>query len=152
MSAAATPATTQLFREGTQYWQELTDECRRQTDSINACLRQHRLATDDLVKLDPGSEIVMAASGYPSTRVRASIDFRSWGPVISGTITGNQDDGLNFAPEGFEIPIARDLDGAIVAVLGEGRSFSPRELAMYLTQSFRRCFPGISLPCGIPDV
>lgn len=146
MSAAAAPATTQLFHEGTEFWAQLVQECKRQTDSINACVAEHGLSSDDLVKWSPGRDIDMARIGYPSTAVKATIDFRSWGPTISGTITGRQDHELNFAPEGFEILIAKDLDGAVVAILGEGRSLSPKELAAYLTQHFRRCFPEISLP------
>ncbi len=144
--SAASPATTQLLREATEFWDELVEGCKQQTDSINACVSEHGLAPDHLVKWTPGPEIHMARSVHPSTTVKARFEFFSWGPMISGTITGNQDEDLNFAPEWFDILVAKDLDGTIVGILGEGRSFSAGELAMYLTQHFRRCFPDISLP------
>jgi len=45
------------------------------------------------------------------------------------------------------MPIATDLDNQIVAIYDEGRSFSPHEVASYLTQCFHRCHPHISFPC-----
>ncbi|MBV9611215.1 MAG: hypothetical protein JO091_02030 [Acidobacteriaceae bacterium] len=75
------------------------------------------------------------------------INYCSWGPMLDGIVTGLEEDGLEFCPEEFTIQIAKDLDGSVVAIFEEGRSFSPRELASYLMQSFRRCFPGVALPC-----
>jgi hypothetical protein len=72
--------------------------------------------------------------------------FYPWGPMISGTVTGDQADDLKFAPEEFDLVIAKDLDETVVAVINEGRSLRPREVALFLTQNFRRCFPCISLP------
>ncbi|MBV9295871.1 MAG: hypothetical protein JO145_09875 [Acidobacteriaceae bacterium] len=150
--SAASPATSPFFREATEFWDELVDECSHETESINACVSQHGLPTEGLVKWTPGAEIHMSRSSYPSTTVQARFEFFSWGPMISGTVTGQQDDDLNFAPEWFDILVAKDLDGATVGILGEGRSFTARELATYLTQHFRRCFPGISLPYRTSNV
>ncbi|MGA8030214.1 MAG: hypothetical protein WB992_23980 [Bryobacteraceae bacterium] len=147
MSAAASPVATQLFREGTRYWEELLEECRRQTDSMNAWVSGHGFLTDELIQCAPGAQMHMVKSSHPSTSVKVGICFEPWGPVISGSITGRQDDEMNFAPKEFEILLAKDLDGATVAILEEGRSLSPPELATYLTQNFRRCFQGVSLPC-----
>ncbi len=76
-----------------------------------------------------------------------SINYCAWGPMLDGIITGQEDDDREFCPEEFSIPIARDLDGSVVAIFDEGRSFSANELAAFLMQSFRRCFPGLTLPC-----
>ena len=65
--------------------------------------------------------------------------------MISVSVTGDEAEDLEFFPQEFELPIATDLDGSIVAIFEEGRSFSPRELATYLAQSLRRCFPGLRL-------
>jgi hypothetical protein len=147
MSTASKPAATPLFREGNQYWEDLVAELKRQLQQINDAVAQRGLAGDDLVHWLPGSGINMLRSRHPSTGIQADLQFRSWGPVISGSITGYQADDYRFFPEEFEVLIAQDLDGAVVAIFDEGRSFSPKELAAYLVQHFRRCFPEISLPC-----
>jgi len=147
MSAASKPVATPLFHEGNHYWEELRSELKRQMDQINHAVSRHGLSDDQLVRWQPGSGIDIMRSQHPSTGIRADINFRSWGPVISGEITGYQADDYRFFPEEFEVLIAKDLDGAAVAVFDEGRSFAPRELAAYLMQHFRRCFPDISLPC-----
>jgi hypothetical protein len=147
MSAASKPAATPLFREGNQFWENLVRELKRQMQSINDAVSQHGLGDEDLVRWLPGSGIKMLRSRRPSTGIQADLEFRSWGPVISGSITGYQADDYRFFPEEFEVLIAKDLDGAVVAIFDEGRSFSPQELAAYLVQHFRRCFPEISLPC-----
>jgi hypothetical protein len=148
MSAASKPAVTPLFREGNEYWEDLVRELRQQMQRINDAVIQHGCADDELVRWIPGSGIHMLRSRHPSTGIQAELQFRSWGPVISGSITGYQDQDYRFFPEEFEVLIAKDLDGAVVAIFDEGRSFSPRELAAYLAQQFRRCFPQISLPCA----
>jgi hypothetical protein len=146
MSAASKPVATPLFHEGNQFWEELRSELQRQMDQINDAVSQHGLAGDQLVRWLPTAGIDILRSHNPSTGIKADIFFRSWGPVISGKITGYQADDYRFFPEEFEVLIAKDLDGAAVAIFDEGRSFTPRDLAAYLMQHFRRCFPDISLP------
>lgn len=147
MSAASKPAATPLFAEGTEYWEELLTELRHQTEQINQAVSRHGLNDDYLVRWLPGAGVNLMRSRHPSTGIEADIRFQSWGPVISGRITGYEDEELRFFPQEFEVLIAKDLDGAVVAIFDEGRSFSPQELASYLTQHFRRCFPDIPLPC-----
>ena len=147
MSAASKPAATPLFAEGTQYWQELVGELACQIEQINQAAAQHGLDDEHLVRWLPGAGVRLMRSQRPSTGIEADLHFQSWGPVISGAITGYADEESRFFPEEFEVMIAKDLDGAIVAVFDEGRSFSPHQLAAYLAQHFRRCFPEISLPC-----
>jgi hypothetical protein len=147
MSAASKPVATPLFHEGNQFWEELRSQLKRQMDQINEAVARHGLADDQLICWLPGSGIDLLRSRHPSTGIKADINFRSWGPVISGGITGYQDNDYRFFPEEFEVLIAKDLDGEAVAVFDEGRSFAPAELAAYLMQHFRRCFPEISLPC-----
>jgi len=147
MSAATSVAPVPLYQEATEYWQTLTEECERLTRAINEAASEKGVRPDELVQWHPGSSIRMTKLGCPSTSVQVSIDFPSWGPLISGSITGRPDRKRTFKPDNFEMPIARDLDGQVVAIFDEGRSFSPRELACYLAQSFHRCYPRISLPC-----
>jgi hypothetical protein len=147
MSAASKPAATPLFAEGTEYWQELVFELRHRIEQINQAAAQHGLPDDHFVRWLPGAGIRLMRSQCPSTGIDADLQFHSWGPAISGRITGYEDEESRFFPEEFEVIIAKDLDGAVVAVFDEGRSFAPRELAAYLTQHFRRCFPDIPLPC-----
>jgi hypothetical protein len=145
MSAAAKPAPCPLYEEATRFWEELVAHCKEQTDSINACASHHGLSPDDFVEWIPGDRIQMRRSSLPSTRVDACLDFRPWCPTIRGTICGDEADDAKFALEEFEMLIAKDIDGEVVAVYEEGKSLSPSDVAMYLTQNFRRCFPGISL-------
>ena len=145
--SAASVAPVPLFRDGNEYWQELVSQCKQRVESINGAASSHGYGPDELVNWFSGAGIQLTKSGYPSTRIKAFINFQAWGPMICGVITGDQDSGLKFSAEEFEIPIARDLDGAIVGIFEEGRSFSPHDLACYLTQNFRRCYPGVSLPC-----
>lgn len=147
MSAAATARAAPLLEEGTRYWEELIRELKQQMQRINLAVTQHGCSDEDLVSWLPGAGIHMLRARRPSTGIKAELQFRSWGPVISGSITGYQDEDYRFFPEEFEILIATDLDGSVVAILDEGRSFSAQELAAYLVQHFRRCFPEISLPC-----
>jgi hypothetical protein len=147
MSAASKPAATPLFAEGTNFWQELVAELRRQIEQINQAAAQHGLTSEHFVRWLPAPGFHLMRSERPSTGIQADLHFQSWGPVINGSITGYEYDESRFFPEEFEVMIAKDLDGAVVAVFDEGRSFSPRELAAYLTQHFRRCFPEIPLPC-----
>lgn len=146
MSAASKPAATPLFEEGNRYWEELVCELKQQMQRINDAVSRHGCPEDDFVRWLPGSGIHMLRSRHPSTGVQAELQFRSWGPVISGSVTGYQDQDYRFFPEEFEIVIAKDLDASVVAIFDEGRSFTAQELAAYLVQHFRRCFPQVSLP------
>jgi hypothetical protein len=148
MSAAANPKMIPLFEEGKGYWNSFGEECRRQMQEINAVVAGHGLTDpEQLVQWDSGSEIKMLRCCVPSTSIQAYLTFHAWGPMISGSISGHQDEDFRFSTEEFEMMLAMDLDGKVVAVFDEGKSFSPEEFASYLTQHFRRCFPGISLPC-----
>jgi hypothetical protein len=147
VSAASKPAATPLFAEGTEYWQELVSELKRRTEQINQAAAQHGLSDEHFVHWEAGAGARLMRAQRPSTGIDADLHFHSWGPTISGSITGYESEELPFFPQEFEVMIAKDLDGAVVAVFDEGRSFSPRELAAYLTQHFRRCFPDIPLPC-----
>lgn len=145
MSAAAISAPTPLYLEGNEYWKQLLDECKRQTEVINSVVSEKGLSSDYYVQCTTGPELRMLKSANPSTTVKLIIGFYAWGPMLSLAITGHQSDDWEFFPEECEMPVATDTDGAIVAIFDEGRSFSPRELAAYLTQAFRRCFPGVCL-------
>lgn len=147
MSAAQTSAAAPLFQEGSEFWQELLEECRKKVEAMNACAVHHGADTDDLLEWRRGGDLHIVKAGCPSTTVKAIIQFHAWGPVISVTVDGSEYEDTRFPREEFELPIAKDLDGEVVAIYDEGRSFSPRDLACYLAQSFHRCFPGVALPC-----
>jgi hypothetical protein len=150
MSAAGL-AFPRLVDEGKGYWESLIGECKRQAEAINACASRHGFNADHLIAWAPGSDLHMVKSNCPSTSVKVDISYCSWGPMLDGIITGQEDDDQEFLPEEFTVQIAKDLDGSVVAVYEEGRSFSPREFAAYLMQSFRRCYPCVSLPCDGAD-
>ncbi len=145
MSAVAVSAPIPLFQEANAYWQELIQECKRQMDAMNEILSQHGVPEDDRVTWTHGSQMQINRSQLPSTKVQFNMQFYPWGPMISGTVTGDQAGDLKFAPEEFDLVIAKDLDESVVAIIDEGRSLTPREVALFLTQNFRRCFPCISL-------
>ncbi|HEX4230550.1 MAG TPA: hypothetical protein VHZ07_17875 [Bryobacteraceae bacterium] len=147
MNAAISMARIPLAQEGLNYWEELSEQCKRQTALINGALSNCGADEDQMINWVAGPEIRMIRKAYPSTAVRMSLDMHSWGPMISGVITGRETDDRQFASEEFEFLVAKDLDDSTVAVFGEGRSFSPRELAAYVAQNFRRCYPELSLPC-----
>ncbi|MBV8553345.1 MAG: hypothetical protein JOY54_18760 [Acidobacteriaceae bacterium] len=151
MSAAVCPAPvpTPLRDEGMRFWKQLLEECKKQIDAINRTLSAHGRSQAEHVECRAGEELDLIRSVYPSTRGKISIAFEHWGPVIRICITGQQRPNFGFHKEELEMPVATDGDGSIVAVFDEGRSLCPRELACFLTQRFRRCFPGITLPC--PD-
>jgi hypothetical protein len=148
MSAAAARTTVPLYYEGNRFWQELLEECKRHVQAINSAAVARGISFESLVQLQPGSDIHMFKTGYPSTDVKALLSFFPWGPVIQCTISGARDAEHRLLTCEFEMPVARDLDGKIVAVFDEGRSFCPLEVASYLTQAFRGCFRNIPLPCG----
>lgn len=145
MSAATSPALSPLYQKATKYWEELVEECKKQTEAINACAKKHGFSDEHLIELICGSCIQMRRSHLPSTRIEAGLSFLPWGPAVTGTVTGYDDDGTSFGHEEFELLIATDLDGSIIAIVEEGRSLLPGDVARYLTQNFRRCFPGVSL-------
>ncbi|MGC2659140.1 MAG: hypothetical protein WA324_14365 [Bryobacteraceae bacterium] len=143
---ATSMARVPLAQEGLSYWDELVEQCKRQTALINGALPSSG-EEDRIVKWVDGPEIRMMRKEYPSTTITMHLDMRSWGPTITGVVNGRETEDRQFATEEFEFLVAKDLDDSTVAVFGEGRSFSPRELAAYVAQNFRRCFPELSLPC-----
>jgi len=148
MCAASASAPTPLYDEGQQFWMELITECKRYVECVNAAVSLHGIGADGLVTCAPGdASLEIEKASYPSTHVRLTLTFSPWGPAISATITGQQREGKAFLPQELELPIAIDLDDRTVAIYDEGRSFSPHEVASYLTQCFHRCYPRISLPC-----
>ncbi len=142
MSAAPAPAIARLSHEGKHYWQDLVGECNRQAQAINTVVSAHGLGAANFVECRPGPTLHLIKPQCPSTSVKVSISYCSWGPMIDAVITGDEEDDLQFCPEELTIPIARDLDGSVIAIFEEGRSFSPCQLATFFMQSFRRCFPG----------
>lgn len=146
MNAAISMARIPLAQEGMSYWEELAEQCKRQTALINGALSDRGAGEDEMVKWSEGPEIHMVRRAYPSTSITMRMELHSWGPTISGMITGWETGDLQFACEEFEFLVAKDLDDSTVAVFGEGRSFSPRELATYVAQNFRRCYPELSIP------
>ena len=148
MSAAAAPSTVPLYHEGKRFWQEVFDECKRHVQAINSAAVARGVSLESLVQFLPGSDIHMLKDGYPSTDVKAVLSFFPWGPVIQCTIAGARDPEHRLLTCEFEMPVARDLDGDTVAVFDEGKSFSPLDVASYLTQAFRGCFKNIPLPCA----
>ena len=148
MCAATASAPIPLYKEGKRYWLELTEECKRYVDCVNATLVRNGIESDGLLACaasDESLQIIRAA--YPSVRARLTLSLCSWGPVIGATICGQQRDGTNGLPREFELPIATDGDSQTVAIYDEGRSFSPHEVASYITQFFHCCYPNISFPC-----
>ena len=147
MNAAISMARIPLAQEGLSYWEDLVEECKRQTALINGALSNRGACEDQMISWVDGPEVRMMRTEYPSTTVTMRLEMHSWGPTISGFITGRETKDLQFASEEFEFLVAKDLDDSTVAVFGEGRSFSTRELAAYVAQNFRRCYPELSLPC-----
>jgi len=146
MSAAAMQPLP-LFQEGRRFWEDLVNECRRLTDAVNRAAASDGVSSDHLIRCDADEDIHLLKAGYPSTDVNLRLNFHSWGPVILAAISGEEKSGHKFTSSELEIPIARDLDGSVVAIFDEGRSFSARDLTRFLIQSFHRCFPAVSLPC-----
>lgn len=146
MSAAAA-ARAPLSQEAGTYWQELVAHCQRHVNAINTVASQHGLPADHRLEWRVAPDLQIFNSHHPTTNVTLRINYCSWGPMIDGVITGFEQEDCEFCPEEFTVPVARDLDGSIVAIYEEGRSFSPQELAAFVMQSFRRCYPGLSLPC-----
>ncbi len=136
-----------LYQEGLAYWEKLVRECERRAQSINSVVTEHGLDVGHLLEWrTERNSLSIVRKLYPSTEIDARLAFERWGPVVKVAVNGHQHEDLRYYPEEQEVPIARDLDGRTVAVLGEGRSYSPAEFASYLAQHFRRCFPDIALP------
>jgi hypothetical protein len=149
MSAATVGrAPLPLYHEGLAFWEQLARECQRHAETVNSIATDHGVDPSQLVELKfANNKIVFVRGVYPSTEITATLNFERWGPLIRIKVTGHQEGELRFYPEEQEVPIARDLDNRIVAVFGEGRSYSPSEVASYLAQHLRRSFPEMSLPC-----
>jgi hypothetical protein len=137
-----------LREEGMLFWERLITECKEQIQAINSALLKHGNGLTDQVEMRSDEQLQLIRTHYPSTTVYASIDFERWGTVIRVSIRGHQRPDFGFYPEDFEMPLATDSDGTIVAVFDEGKSLRPAELAAFLAQTFRRCFPRIALPCS----
>lgn len=151
MSVTANPAAASAVmacREdlGKDYWGRLSVECERQASAVNTALAEHGDPPDRAIVFSTGSEIRLATSDSPSTRIYARLGFRTWGPVISATIDCYEADGVRLTEE-FEVPVAQDVDGEIVGLFDQGRSVGPRELAAYFLQHFTHCYPSLTLPC-----
>jgi hypothetical protein len=150
MSAASARASSPHYEEALAYWDDLTLQCRRHVKAINTVLKEHELSESDGVQWRPGPfGVEMVRTSYPSTEVKLKLAFEHWGPKISGSVRGHQEEDLRYYPEEFEFAIGPDQDGGVVAITAEGRSMTAHEFAKYISQNFRRCYPGISLPC--PD-
>lgn len=152
MGTAASPALppAPLREEGMEFWKQFIEECERQVRAINSSLSAHGRSSQDHIEFRAGEHLSVRKPRHPSTAIDARITFEHWGPVIKANITGHRTSDVAFPPEALELPLASDVDGSIVAIFDEGRSLRPREVACLLNQSFRRCFPQISLPC--PDI
>ena len=153
MSAASTALAYRpplpLYQEGQAFWQELMRETQEHAQSINRAVTEHGLDAAHWVEWRSGRNMFgIVRKMYPSTEILVSLSFERWGPVITVLVTGYQHEDMRYYPEEQEAPVARDLDGLTVAVLGEGRSYSPGEFASYLIQHLRRCFPDMALPCA----
>lgn len=151
MSTAVAPAPTPtpLRDEGQRFWDELVEECKKQAEAINGVLSHHGRSAADFLECRTGRQLHVVRSRFPSTTGKIALNFERWGPVLSVSVNGYQRPEFEFHPEEFEMPLAKDGDGRIIAIFDEGRSLSPREVACLLMQRFRRCFPRIPLPC--PD-
>ena len=136
-----------LYQEGQAFWQELMRETQELAQSINRAATEHGLDAAYWVEWEAGRNMFgIVRKMYPSTEITVCLSFERWGPLIKILITGYQHEDMRYYPEEQEVPIARDLDSLTVAVLGEGRSYSPSEFASYLGQHLRRCFPDMVLP------
>lgn len=150
MSAVSVQAPLLHYTEALAFWEEFTLECRRHVKAINAVVLENQLSEDHGVTWKPSHfGATMTRDRYPSTEINLQLTFEHWGPHVSGTVRGFQEEDLRFYPEEFEFTIAPDGEGRVIAITAEGRSLTPHELAKYVAQNFRRCFPGLSLPC--PD-
>ena len=146
MSAAYVQKPVPLYLEAGQFWEDLVGECGRLVEAMNSAARLSGIEPNALIRFTSDPDIILRKDGIPSTEIRISLSFHSWGPFLKTEITGAQASGRRFSTSQLEIPIACDLDGSVVAIFDEGRSFSARDLTRFLMQSFRRCYPDVTLP------
>lgn len=142
---AAVRVQAPLALEGVAFWDTLVAECDRQIGATNRVISAYGLPPDQLLEFTHQREVQIRKPAPPSASTQLSIDFFSWGPVIRGKTNGREKDS-EFSLGQWDMPIAKDLDGTVVAIFDEGRSFSPKDLARYLIQGFRRYYPAVSLP------
>jgi|GEM_PF-2286884 len=147
MSAVAVQVTVPHYAEALTYWDELTMQCRRHVEAINAVIETNNLPEPYGVTWRTGRfNVSMGRDFYPSTEISLYLTFEPWGPKISASVRGYQEEDVRFYPEEFDFAVGSDEYGHPIGISGEGRSLSPHELAKYVAQNFRRCYPGISLP------
>lgn len=150
MSAVSVQAPLPHYTEALAFWDDFTLHCQRHVEAINAVILQNQLPEEHGVTWKSSHlAATISRDQYPSTEIKLQLAFEHWGPHVSGSVRGFQDEDLRFYPEEFEFTIAPDENCRMVAITTEGRSLCAHELAKYVAQNFRRCFPGISLPC--PD-
>jgi hypothetical protein len=147
MASAVAPAP--LRQEGAWFWEQLTEECKKLVGAVNCALANHGVAADDRVQCETGPELRLIRAHRPSASIQVNMMIELWGPVLRVRIAGHEGNQPGMLRQELEMPLATDVDGCVVGVFDEGRSLCPRELACYLVQQFRPCFPRISLPC--PD-
>ena len=144
--AAARQQLQPLFLEGSHFWKDLVSNVQQRVHEINRTAAACGSASD-LLRVQEEAQLTIVKEGVPSTAIQLRLKFEPWGPVIAGVISGRQSNAARFSTEEFEVPLSRDLDGSVIAVFDEGRSFTANDLARYLLQRFRRCFPNLTLPC-----
>jgi hypothetical protein len=148
--SAAKQATLPHYQEAIAFWNDFTSQCQGHVKAINEVVAENQLPEGDGVEWRPGSlSAAIVRSSCPSTEVKLNLAFEQWGPKISGLVRGEQEEDLHFYPEEFEFAIGCDQYDRVVAITQEGGSLTPHEFAKFVAQNFRRCYPGISLPC--PD-
>ena len=148
MSAVSIQAPLPHYEEALAYWDDFTVQCRRHVKAINACIFENQLPEEQGVTFTAGPRGVSITRGYyPSTEVKMRLEFEHWGPKICVSVRGDQDPDLRFYPEDYEFTVATDMDDQMIAIITEGRSLTAHEFAKYVAQNFRRCYPGLSLPC-----
>lgn len=146
MTAAATRHPP-LSHEGFTFWRDLIEKCERYTAAMNAAISERGLAPDQRLECHHDRELQISKIAPPAIKIRLDLDFFSWGPIVRGKITGQEGKDREFCLEEWEIPIAQDLDGSVIAIFDQGRSFSAQDLACYVLQAFRPCYPDLSLAC-----
>lgn len=146
MSAPAA-AQAPLSIEGSLFWEDLVAECKERVEGLNRLLSSRGFKEQDLVEFSAASALRIHKTVDPRMEIRVDINFRSWGPVLTGSVKGKGAGEMDFCAKEFEFPVSKDLDGSVVAIYDQGKSFSARDLSFYLMQNLRRCYPEIALPC-----
>lgn len=148
MSAVSVKVPLPNYKEAHAYWEDFTQQCRRHVEAINSLLDEYQLPPEQGLTWSSGPRgAAMVRSYFPSTEVRMRLEFEHWGPKICVSVHGNEDVDLRYYPDEYEFAVAADTDDQTVAITNEGRSLSAHEFAKYVAQNFRRCYPGLSLPC-----